>query len=104
MEGHTALGPELYDLPSLAPPDYMYLIAWSDDNHYQGAIGSFTIGSTTVGTLPNTGWEVFATGIDLDSTVATVESRSIPVANTSHPVLGKVPTVVEPMVNDPIAP
>ena len=35
---------------------------------------------------------------------ATVESRSMPVANTSHPVLGKVPTEVEPMVNDPIAP
>lgn len=67
--GYTnpGVGPELYDLPSLAPPDYMYLIAWSDDSSYQGAIGSFTIGTTTVGTLPNTGWEVFATGIDLDS-------------------------------------
>ena len=67
---NPGVGPELYDLPSLAPPDYMYLIAWSDDSSYQGAIGSFTIGSTSVGTLPNTGWEVFATGIDLDSTVA----------------------------------
>ena len=67
---NPGVGPELYDLPSLAPPDYMYLIAWSDDSSYQGAIGSFTVGSTSVGTLPNTGWEVFATGIDLDSTVA----------------------------------
>ena len=76
---NPGVGPELYDLPSLAPPDYMYLIAWSDDSSYQGAIGSFTVGSTSVGTLPNTGWEVFATGIDLDSTVASDTLTTDPV-------------------------
>ncbi|MCA9243487.1 MAG: PEP-CTERM sorting domain-containing protein [Phycisphaerales bacterium] len=70
--GYTnpGVGPEAYDLNSLPASDYLYLVAWSDDTSLQGALGSFTVGSTTVGTVPGVGWEVFATGRDRDSTIA----------------------------------
>ena len=66
---NTGVGPEAYDLNGLPASDYMYLMGWSDDTTLQGAIASFTVGSTTVGTVPGVGWEVFATGRDLDSNV-----------------------------------
>ncbi|MDX9912779.1 MAG: hypothetical protein RBS39_13205 [Phycisphaerales bacterium] len=66
---NPGVGPELYALSSLPASDYMYLITWSDDAILQGAIGSFTVGTTTVGTVPATGWQVFATGIDRDSNI-----------------------------------
>jgi hypothetical protein len=70
--GYTniGVGPEAYDLNGLPASDYLYLIAWSDDSQLQGAIASFTVGTITVGTVPATGWEVFATGIDRDSNLA----------------------------------
>ena len=70
--GYTniGVGPERYDLNGLPASDYLYLVAWSDDATLQGAIGSFTVGGTTIGTVDNAGWEVFATGIDRDSGIA----------------------------------
>ena len=67
---NSGIGPEQYDLNGLPASDYLYLIAWSDDTTLQGALGSFTVGSTTIGTVSGVGWEVFATGIDRDSNIA----------------------------------
>lgn len=67
---NIGVGPELYDLNSVAASDFMYLVAWSDDTSFQGAIASFTVGSTTISTNPGVGWEVFGTGIDRDSNIA----------------------------------
>lgn len=64
---NIGVGPELYDLNGLPASDYLYLVAWSDAQIYQGAIGSFTIGSQTIGTVDGVGWEVFATGVDRNS-------------------------------------
>lgn len=46
--------------------DYLYLIAWSDDTTMQGLIGSFTVNGETIHT-GDEGWEVLATGHNLDS-------------------------------------
>ena len=67
---NSGVGPEAYDLNGLPASDYLYLIGWSDDTSYQGAIASFTVGATTVSTNPGQGWQVFATGIDRDSGIA----------------------------------
>ena len=67
---NAGVGPELYDLNGLPASDYLYLIAWSDDFALQGAIGAFTVGTTTIGTVDSVGWEVYATGIDRDSNIA----------------------------------
>ena len=63
------VGPELYDLNGLPASDYMYIVAWSDDTTLQGVLATFTVGSTSVGSVPSAGWEVYATGIDRDSTI-----------------------------------
>jgi len=67
---NAGVGPELYDLSGVPASDYMYIVGWSDDAQLQGAIASFTVGSQTVSTNPGEGWEVFATGRDRDSGVA----------------------------------
>ncbi len=66
---NPGVGPELYDLNGLPASDFMYLVAWSDDTSFQGAIASFTVGSQTLGTVPGEGWQVYATGIDRDSNI-----------------------------------
>ena len=66
---NSGVGPELYDLNGLPTSDYIYLVAWSDDASYQGAIANFTVGTDTIGTVDNVGWQVYATGIDRDSNV-----------------------------------
>lgn len=67
---NPGIGPELYDINGVSTSDFLYLVAWSDDTSLQGAIGSFTVGAQTVGTASGEGWQVFATGIDRDSNVA----------------------------------
>lgn len=67
---NSGVGPELYDLNNLPVSDYMYLIAWSDESVLQGAIASFTVGTQTVGTVANVGWEVYGTGLDRESYLA----------------------------------
>ncbi len=67
---NPGIGPELYDLNGLPASDYLYLVAWSDDASLQGAIGSFSVGAQTIGTNPGIGWQVYATGIDRDSNIA----------------------------------
>ena len=66
---NVGVGPELYDLNGLPASDYVYLVAWSDDFALQGALASFTVGSTTIGTYESIGWEVYATGRDRDSNI-----------------------------------
>lgn len=51
---------------NFATPDTVYIAAWSDDRVAQGLIGQFDFDGREVLT-GDEGWEVFATGIDLDS-------------------------------------
>jgi hypothetical protein len=67
-------GPEIYTNINANPNDYIYIVAWSDDGVYQGAVAKFvdTVTGTTVTTSPNSSglassnslwpWQVFATG------------------------------------------
>ena len=59
----TDTGPEIYNVTA-GSNDYIYIVAWSDDQADQGAIASFTDNTTgtTVTTTPAWPWEVFATG------------------------------------------
>lgn len=67
---NAGIGPESYNLTGLSVTDYLYVVAWSDDATFQGALASFQIGGTTVLTTGSIGWEVYATGIDRDSQIA----------------------------------
>ena len=67
---NAGVGPELYDLNGVPAGDFMYVVAWSDDSAFQGTLASFTVGTQSVSTNPGQGWEVFATGRDLDSDIA----------------------------------
>jgi hypothetical protein len=61
-------GVECYNVPANLN-SYIYIIAYSDDRDYQGAIAQFTDGYTTVLTQPGLApaqWEVYATGIPYD--------------------------------------
>jgi hypothetical protein len=67
----TDTGPELYylnNVPNFAN-GYIYIVAWSDDAVYQGAVASFSDNDTgvTVTTSPNSAapWQVFATGTNI---------------------------------------
>jgi hypothetical protein len=61
----TDTGPEIYTVTANSS-SYIYIVAWSDDGIYQGAVASFTDNNTgaSVTTSPSTlwPWEVFATG------------------------------------------
>ena len=50
--------------------DYIYIVAWSDDNDYQGTVASFkdTKTGTTITTSANSAWpwQVFATGVHIN--------------------------------------
>jgi len=65
---NPGVGPELYqlNLPSLS--DYAYLVAWSDESTFQGALAGFQLPNGPL--LSGTGtWQVFATGRDRDSNI-----------------------------------
>ncbi|MCC6126357.1 MAG: PEP-CTERM sorting domain-containing protein [Pirellulales bacterium] len=70
------VGAEQYVVPSPAPTDYVYIVAWSDDAVYQGALAGFQLQGGPL--LSGTGWRVFATGIDRDSGI---ESDTLTVAD-----------------------
>ncbi|NOT34838.1 MAG: hypothetical protein HOP12_11805 [Candidatus Eisenbacteria bacterium] len=58
-------GPEAYlGVPALSG-EYLYVVTWSDGGVTQGVLGDFTDGSTIVRTGQQ-GWQVFATGLDID--------------------------------------
>jgi hypothetical protein len=61
------VGAEQYVVPSPAPTDYVYIVAWSDDAIYQGALAGFQLPGGPL--LSGNGWSVFATGIDRDSNI-----------------------------------
>jgi hypothetical protein len=57
--------PETWEDIVLDLGDYLYVVAWSDDNIAQGWIGEFVSNSRAI--LSNTvDWEVYLSGIDLD--------------------------------------
>jgi hypothetical protein len=59
------VGAEQYVVPSPTSSDYVYIVAWSDDAVYQGALAGFQMPGGPL--LSGGGWSVFATGIDRDS-------------------------------------
>lgn len=65
------VGPEEYDIPAQEAPEgtYLYIIAWADDAVTQGVIGQFDRGALPIYTGQGE-WEVCATGLPYDSSVA----------------------------------
>ncbi len=59
-------GPETLSLTGTTAGDYIYVVAWSDDAVTEGVLGQFFNGSGGV-MYSGAGWEVFATGIDIDN-------------------------------------
>lgn len=60
-------GPEVYVVSGADAADFLYICAWSDDSVTQGVLGQFTaIGEATIYTGAGS-WEVYATGMDFDS-------------------------------------
>ncbi len=61
-------GPERYSINIKIAGKYLYIIAWSDNMRYQGTIATFedTFTRYRYVTGPGSGWEVYATGIDLN--------------------------------------
>jgi len=65
---NPGVGPELYQLTLSALTDYVYIVTWSDEAVYQGALAGFQLPNGPL--LSGTGaWRVFATGRDRDSNV-----------------------------------
>lgn len=63
------IGPERFILNPSVVSDYLYLVAWSDDFSYQGALAGLGLPNGPLLT-GNNRWEVYATGEDRDSNVA----------------------------------
>lgn len=61
----AATGAEQY-VVNPAITDYLYIIAWSDDNIHQGVLGQFKNGNLPPIFTGIGNWQVFATGIDFD--------------------------------------
>lgn len=62
------VGPERYSVDLASWDDYVYIVGWSDDSVYQGALAGFELPGGQL--LSGSGlWEVFATGLDRDSNV-----------------------------------
>lgn len=61
-------GPERYSL-DVNSTDYVYMVAWSDNSVSQGILASFELSNNALVSGSNT-WEVFATGIDKNSSLA----------------------------------
>lgn len=80
---NTGVGPESYALTGLSLTDYLYLVGWSDDGVFQGAIASFQVGGSSILTGSNAGWEVYATGRDRDSNIPadTLTVADLPLIN-----------------------
>ncbi len=57
-------------------PDTIYIAAWSDDRVAQGLVGQLNIDGVDVFT-GDAGWEVFATGIDLDTNAPAPDAATI---------------------------
>lgn len=71
---------------------YIYIIAWSDEQAYQGLIAQFSDGNTTILTSPNlpnpsAKWEVFATGIPLNPLTT---DTTLPRGNLIYPTLTQI--------------
>ncbi len=63
---NAGVGAEIYNLNSALLSDYVYIVAWSDNSAFQGALAGFQLPNGPL--LSGAGiWEVFATGSDLDS-------------------------------------
>ena len=80
---NVGVGPESYALTGLSLTDYLYLVGWSDDGVFQGAIASFQVGGSSILTGSNAGWEVYATGRDRDSNIPadTLTIADLPLIN-----------------------
>jgi MYXO-CTERM domain-containing protein len=66
---NPGIGPERFILNPSVVSDYLYLVAWSDESAYQGALAGLGLPNGPLLT-GNNQWEVYATGEDRDSHVA----------------------------------
>jgi len=84
---NPGVGPELYQINPVSLDDYAYIVAWSDDTTWQGAFASFLLPGNNTLFSGEGYWEVYATGRDRDSTIAT---DTITAAD--------IPTLVNPQI------
>jgi len=80
-------GPETYTNVSNAAGGYLYIIAYSDDATTQGVLGQFANGAAKTYTGIG-GWEVYATGIDVDPTPITCAGTTTPSLATINAQIG----------------
>ena len=69
MESSTSYGPERYTVSGDIAGKYIYIVAWSDNKVWQGTIALFEDAWTgfRVATGPESPWEVYATGWNVNS-------------------------------------
>jgi hypothetical protein len=67
--GSVRYGPERYTLPGDIGGKYIYIVSWSDNAAWQGTIALFEDAATgfRCATGPDSPWEVYATGRNLDA-------------------------------------
>lgn len=72
-------GAERYTISDDIQGKYIYIIAWSDNQSYQGTIARFEDVLTQLSYLtgPGSAWEVYATGLDYDSRFETMPTLQI---------------------------
>ncbi|HUT37356.1 MAG TPA: PEP-CTERM sorting domain-containing protein [Planctomycetota bacterium] len=77
------VGPERYQLNLASLDDYVYIVTWSDESTYQGALAGFQLPSGPLLSGAGT-WRVFATGDDRDSDIEvdTLTAADLPFINT----------------------
>ena len=62
------VGPERYSI-NVSSADYVYIVTWSDKAVFQGVLAGFQLQNGPL--VSGNAWEVFATGLNRDSDVAT---------------------------------
>lgn len=83
----TDTGPEIYNITA-GSGDYIYIVAWSDDQADQGTVASFTDNTTatTVTTSPAWPWQVFATGINWQPNCSGVGAHGPPLTGFPYAI------------------
>jgi hypothetical protein len=89
----TDTGPEIYNITA-GSGDYIYIVAWSDDAAWQGAVASFTDNTTatTVTTSPAWPWQVFATGTNWHPNCGGSGTHGPPLTGFSYAINNQIAT------------
>ena len=88
---NTDTGAEIYNITAGAN-DYIYIVAWSDDDSLQGAVASFTDNNTsaTVTTSPAWPWQVFATGTNWHPNCASAGTHGPPLTGFPYAINNQI--------------